>query len=75
MPLGRKNKEGLELDGTRRLLVYAVDVNLLGKDLNSIKKNTETVNENQYVSLDCISTYHTGLFSQENIPQSKKVMS
>jgi hypothetical protein len=42
----QENKEGLELNGTHPInfLVYADYVNLWGKNLNVMKKNTEAKN-------------------------------
>jgi hypothetical protein len=34
---------GLKLNGTHQPLAYAVDLNLLGDNINAIKKNTETL--------------------------------
>jgi hypothetical protein len=38
----QKNQVGLKLNGTHQLLAYA-DVNLLGDNTDTIKKNTETL--------------------------------
>jgi hypothetical protein len=46
MPLGRSRKTRLDkLNGTHQLLAYADDVNLLGDNVDTIKKNMETLTE------------------------------
>jgi hypothetical protein len=35
------NQDGLKVNGTHQLLVYADDVNILGGSVHNIKKNTE----------------------------------
>jgi hypothetical protein len=39
----QETQVGLKLIGTHQLLVYADDVNLLGDDIDTIKRNTETL--------------------------------
>lgn len=49
----QENKVGLKLNRTQPLLVYANDVNLLGNNMNGIKKNTEAlIDDGMEVSLD-----------------------
>jgi len=39
----RVYQDGVKLSGTHRLLVYADDVNILGRSVHTIKKNTEAL--------------------------------
>jgi hypothetical protein len=43
---------GLKLNGTHKLLAYADDVNLLGDNIDTIKKNTKTLIDISWVGLE-----------------------
>jgi hypothetical protein len=48
----QENYVGLKLNGIHQLLAYADDVNLLGDDTVTIKKNTETLTFSEEVGLE-----------------------
>jgi hypothetical protein len=64
------------LNGTHQLLAYADDVNLLGDNMDSIKKNTETlIDASKEVGLEINleKTKHMLLSRHQNVGQNRDI--
>jgi hypothetical protein len=70
----QENQEGLKLNGTHQILPYADDMNLLGDNIDTIKKNTETlIDASKEVGLEINveKTKYMLLSRQQNIYQNR----
>jgi hypothetical protein len=63
------NQVELKLNGTHQILAYADDVNLLGGNIDTVKKNTETlIDANKQVGLEInVEKTKYKLFIKKNI--------
>jgi hypothetical protein len=67
---------GLKLNGTHQLLAYADDVNLLGDNIDTIKKNTETlIDASKQVGLEINAekTKYMLLSRYQNVGQNRDI--
>jgi hypothetical protein len=72
----QENQVGLKLNGTRQLLAYADDVNLLGDNIDTIKKNTETlidVSKEVGLEINVEKTKYMLLSRHQNVRQNRDI--
>jgi hypothetical protein len=70
----QENQVGLKLDGTHQLLAYTDNVNLLGDNIDTIKKNTETlidVSKEVGLEINVEKTKYMLLSRQQNVGQNR----
>jgi hypothetical protein len=67
---------GLKLNGTHQLLAYTDDVNLLGYNIDTVKKNTETLtdaNKDAGLEINVEKTKYMLLSRHQNVGQTRDI--
>jgi hypothetical protein len=70
------NQVGLKLNGTRQLLAYADDLNLLGDNIDAIKKDTEAlidVTKEVGLEINVEKTKYMLLSREQNMRQNRDI--
>ena len=70
------NQDGLKLDGTHQLLVYADDVNILGGSIHTIQKNTEALlvgGKENGLEVNADETKYVVMFGDQNAGRSHNI--
>jgi hypothetical protein len=70
------NQVGLKMNGTHQLLAYADDVNLLGDNINTRKKNTETLinaSKKVHLEINIRKSKHILLSRHQNVGQNRDI--
>jgi hypothetical protein len=72
----QENQVGLKLNGTHQLLAYADDVNLLGDNIDTVKRRTETltdVNKDAGLEINVEKTMYMLLSRHQNVGQNRDI--
>jgi hypothetical protein len=72
----QENQVGLKLDRKHQLLAYADDVNLLGENIDIIKKNTKTLidaSKEVCLEINVEKTKYMLLFRHQNVGQNRDI--